>query len=83
MAKRPSWFDAQTEDSPLLTAMAELRLECTRAEHVLPHAKRPGSLQIIDAIMSLIDDWAENERGARDFFHDHGHSIGGGPHKSR
>jgi hypothetical protein len=56
--------------------MAELRLECTRAEHVMPYAKVPGSLLLIEAIKLAIDDWAEREMGARDFFYGRGHSIG-------
>jgi hypothetical protein len=65
MPKRPSWYDPETETSPLLTAMAELRLECCRAAHVMPHA-----------IKEAIDRWAECEMGARDFFYGRGHSIG-------
>ena len=76
MSKRLSWYDPETETSPLRTAMAELRLECNRAEHVMPHAKAPGSLMLIEAIKSAIDDWAEHEKGARDFFYGRGHSIG-------
>ena len=56
MSKRPSWYDPETDTSPLLTAMAELRLECNRSEHVMPHARVPGSLMLIEAIKSAIDD---------------------------
>jgi hypothetical protein len=76
MPPRPSWYDPETETSPFLTALAEARLECNRAEHVLPYARQPGSLTLIEAIKSAIDDWAEREMGARDFFYGHNHSIG-------
>ena len=76
MNKRPSWYDPETERSPLLTAMAELRLERNRAEHVMPHANVPGSLMLIEAIKSAIDDWTELEKGARDYFYGRGRSIG-------
>jgi hypothetical protein len=35
----------------------------------------PGSYILIEAIKSAIDDWAEREMGARDFFYNRGHSI--------
>jgi hypothetical protein len=50
MNKRPSWYDHRAETSPFLTVLAEARLECNRAEHVMPHAKVPGSLMLIEAI---------------------------------
>lgn len=77
MPKRPSWYDRNTETSPFLTALAEARLECNRSENILAHAKQPGSLILIEAIKSAIDDWAEREMGARYFFYGRGHSIGG------
>ena len=76
MNKRPSWYDPETQTSPFLTALAEARLECNRAEHVMPYAKVPGSLMLVEAIKSAIDDWAELEMGARDFFCGRGYSIG-------
>jgi hypothetical protein len=76
MPKRPSWYDPETQTSPLLTAMAELRRACNRAEWTLPHTKAPGSLMLIEAIKAAIDDWAECEMGARDFFYGRGHSAG-------
>jgi hypothetical protein len=76
MTKRASWYDPETETSPFLTALAEARIECNRAEHVMPYAKAPGSLLLVEAIKSAIDDWAEREMGTRDFFWDRGHSIG-------
>jgi hypothetical protein len=42
----------------------------------MSYAKVPGSLFLVEAIKSAIDDWAEREMGARDFFWDRGHSIG-------
>jgi hypothetical protein len=49
---------SEAETSPFLT---EARLECNRAEHVLPHARQPGSLMLVETIKSAIDDWAEHE----------------------
>jgi hypothetical protein len=43
MTKRPTWYDPQTQTSPFLTALAEARLECNRAEHVMPYAKVASS----------------------------------------
>jgi hypothetical protein len=76
MPKRPSWSDPDVETSPFLTALAEARLECTRSENIVEYSKVPGSLILIEAIQSAIDDWAEREMGARDFFYGRGHSIG-------
>jgi hypothetical protein len=76
MSKRPSWYDPQTETSPFLTALAEARLECNRAEHVMPHAKVPGSLILIEAIKSAIDDYAEREMGHREYFWERPHKAG-------
>jgi hypothetical protein len=42
----------------------------------MPHAKAPGSLLLVERIKEAIDDWAQREMGARDFFWDRGHSIG-------
>jgi hypothetical protein len=56
--------------------MAELRHVCCQAEHVVPHTKVPGSMILVDAIRSAIDDWAEREKGARDFFYGRGHGGG-------
>jgi hypothetical protein len=36
----------------------------------------PGSLLLAEAIKSAINDWAEREMGARDFFYGRGHGIG-------
>ena len=52
---------SEAETSPFLTRPAEARLECNRAEHVLPHARQPGSLMLVETIKSAIDDWAEHE----------------------
>lgn len=68
MSKRPSWYDPDAETSPFLSAMAELRRICTRAEYVMPHTKQSGSVILVDAIKDAIDDWAERETGHRDFF---------------
>ena len=76
MAKRPSWYDPETETSPFLTALAEARHVCNKAADVLPYTRQPGSLMLVEAIKSAIDDWAEWEMGVRDFFYGRGHSIG-------
>jgi hypothetical protein len=76
MPERPCWYDSYTETSPFLTALAEARLECNRAEDVLPYARQPGSLLLIEAIKTAIDDWAECEMGTRDFFYGKSHGIG-------
>jgi hypothetical protein len=76
MSKARSWYDPRTETSSFLTALAEARLKCNRAEHVLPHAKVPGSLTLIDAIKAAIDDYAEREMGTREFFWGKPPSVG-------
>lgn len=76
MPKSPYWFDRDTETSPFLMALAEARRECTRAESVLPHARKRGSLQMIQSIMSAIDDYAECEMGHREYFLSRPHSAG-------
>lgn len=76
MNKRPSWYDPESETNPFLTALAEARRACNQAEFVMPYAKVPGSLLLIDSIKSAIDDWAECEMGARDYFYGRGHRIG-------
>jgi hypothetical protein len=46
----------------------------------MPYAKAPGSLLLVERIKDAIDDWAQCEMGARDFFWDRGHSIGPSKH---
>jgi hypothetical protein len=68
MPKPSSWYDHCAETSPFLTALAEARLECNRAERVMPHAKVPGSLMLIEAIKKMrqadtashLEDWANS-----------------------
>jgi hypothetical protein len=43
---------------------------------VLPHAKAPGSLVLIEAIKSAIDDYAERETGSREYFWGRPHKAG-------
>ena len=76
MSRRPSWYDPSVETNPFVTALAEMRRVCNQAEHVMPYAKVPGSLALVEAIMAAIDDWAEHEMGARDFFYSRNHSAG-------
>ena len=77
MGKQRAWYyDAETETSPLLAAMAELRLVCTRAQYAVPYMTRNGSFQTIEAIKTAIDDFAENEIGHREFFWHKPHSAG-------
>ena len=42
----------------------------------MPHAKVPGSLMLIEAIKSAIDDYAECEMGHREYFWGRPHSAG-------
>ena len=77
MHKRPSWYDPAVETNPFLTALAEARRACNQAEYVMPYAKAPGSIVLVEAIKAAIDDWAECEMGTRDFFYGRGHSAGG------
>ena len=77
MPKPPPWyFDPETQPSPLLNAMAELRLCCTRAQFTTPFMKERGSFMCIEAIKKAIDDFAENEMGHREFFWNKPHSTG-------
>lgn len=76
MPKQPSWYDPESENSPFLLAMAEARRVCNQAENVMPYARRPRGLMLIEAINTAIDDRAECEMGARDYFYARGHSIG-------
>jgi hypothetical protein len=76
MNKPSSRYDHRAETSPFLTALAEARLECNRAEHVMPHAKMPGSLMLVEAIESAIDDYGEPEMGHRGYFWGQPHSAG-------
>ena len=77
MPKPPPWYyDPQTQPSPLLAAMAELRLVCTRAQYTVPYMKERGSSQAIEAVAKAIDDFAENEMGHREFFWNKPHSAG-------
>jgi hypothetical protein len=76
MAERPAWFDPESENSPLLTAMAELRHVCTRAQFTVPHTRQPGSHMAVQAIMKAIDDYAECEMGHGEFFWHKPHSAG-------
>jgi hypothetical protein len=34
----------------------------------MPFARVPGSLMLVEAIKSAIDDWAEREMGHREYF---------------
>jgi hypothetical protein len=63
-----SWYGPNAVTSPFLTALAEIRPICTRAEEVLPYVRVPGSLILIETIISAIDDYAEREMGHREYF---------------
>ena len=79
MPKPPPWYyDPKTQPAPLLAAMAELRLCCTRASMTVPFIKERGSSARIEAIMQAIDDFAECEMGARQFFWAKAHGRGVG-----
>jgi hypothetical protein len=43
---------------------------CTRAEAILPHTRVRGSVFLVEAIKSAIDDYAEREMGNREYFWD-------------
>jgi hypothetical protein len=75
MPRRPSWYD-HNNPSKFLAALWKVRHFCTSAEATLPHTKQPGSMMLVDAIKSAIDDWAEHEMGARDYFWGMPHSAG-------
>ena len=77
MAKPPPWYyDPKTQTSPLLAAMAELRLVVTRAQYTVPFMKEPGSARALEAVTTAIDDFAECEMGHREFFWHKPHSAG-------
>jgi hypothetical protein len=77
MAKPPPWYyDPSTQTSPLLAAIAELRLVCTKARYTVPYMKEWGSFQRIEAIKTAIDDFAECEMGHREFFWNKPHKAG-------
>jgi hypothetical protein len=73
MPPRPSWYDPKTQTSRFLTALAEARHVCNKAEDVLPYVTMPASLMQIEAIKSAIDDYAECEMGNREFFRGRAH----------
>jgi hypothetical protein len=37
----PSWYDPETETSPFLTALAEVRLECKRSDIAIAWTQSP------------------------------------------
>lgn len=73
---KSAWYDPDTNPSQWLAALYRVRHLCTRAAVVMPHAKVPGSLILIDAIMSAIDDYAERETGHREYFWGRPHKAG-------
>jgi hypothetical protein len=73
-----AWYGPDTDPSQWLAALHRVRHLCTRAAEVMPHAKVPGSLILIDAIKSAIDDYAEREMGHREYFWDRPHKAGEG-----
>jgi hypothetical protein len=62
------------DPSKFMAALWEVRQLCTRAEHV--RLKVPGRDILVQAIMSAIDDYAENETGNREYFWNRPHSAG-------
>ena len=76
MPDQSPWYDPDTAPSQWLAALYRVRRVCTRVEAVLPHARVPGSLVLIDAIKSAIDDYAEREMGHREYFWGRPHKAG-------
>ena len=75
--KYSAWYDwNDPANTPLVNAMATLRHACTRNAQTVPHTKKPGSREAIDAIRSAIDDWAERETGHREYFWGKPHKAG-------
>jgi hypothetical protein len=58
------------------SALAKMRRVCRQAEWTVPYTKRPGSFEAVETIKAAIDNWAECELGARDFFYGRPHSTG-------
>jgi hypothetical protein len=73
---KPLWYDPETNPSQFLAALWRVRHLCTRAQATVPDRRAPGSYALIQAIMTVIDDYAERETGNREFFWNRPHSIG-------
>jgi hypothetical protein len=67
---RLTWYDPDTNPSQFLAALWRVRHLCTRAEAILPHTRVRGSVFLVEAIKSAIDDYAEREMGNREYFWD-------------
>jgi hypothetical protein len=73
---KPLWYDPKTDPSEFMAALWRVRHLCTRAEAVLLRTRQPGSIILIEAIMSAIDDYAEREMGNREYFWNRPHRAG-------
>jgi hypothetical protein len=76
MPKYAPWYDPTTEKSRFLEALSRTRHLSTRAEETVPYSRQHGSVMLIAAIRSAIDDYAEHEMGHREYFWDKPHSAG-------
>jgi hypothetical protein len=76
MNKRPPWYDPNTETSRLSATLEQTRRLCNNAAEVMPSARAPGSLMLIEAIKVAIDNYAECEMGHREYFWGRPHSAG-------
>ena len=74
MTKPSPWYDPETDQSQFMAVLWKVRHLCTDAEHVRMTA--PGSYILVQAILSAIDDYAENETGNREYFWNKPHSAG-------
>jgi len=73
-SRYPVWYDPAIDASDFMAALWRARHLCTRAESV--RVTVPGSYILVQAIMSAIDDYAENETGNREYFWNKPHSAG-------
>jgi hypothetical protein len=67
--KHPTRYDWNNPaNNELLNALARLRHLGVRNEHRKSLTTQAGSREVLDAIMSTSDFWAERETGNREFF---------------
>ncbi|WP_426525006.1 hypothetical protein [Bradyrhizobium sp. McL0615] len=62
-----NWHDEKADNSPWLTALAELRQRATREGHCYQH---------VQAISVAIDQYAEKALGNRDYFLNKPYGVG-------
>jgi hypothetical protein len=79
LTKPPSWHaDVRPPGKGYLTRWPRSITSdiYAREAAVMTHARVPGSLILIDAIRSAIDDYAEREIGHREYFWERPHKAG-------